>query len=142
MCDSPLTGFWTGLYTKNGKRDIVIAPDMRDSLAVHLLHRDYKPFGSHIGIRNGYKCLIDRILIPCGKCVSCRLKKSRDWSVRLMCEKRVTLRKSYFLTLTYDDDHLESCSLIPDHLTKFMKDLRRHFDYHYNEDGIRFFACG
>ena len=142
MCDSPLTGFWTGLYTSNGKRDIVIVPEHRDHLPVALLRRDFARTGKHLGVRNGHLSLVERVLIPCGKCISCRLKKSRDWSVRLMCEKRVTPRKSYFLTLTYDDEHLESCSLIPEHLTKFMKDLRRHFEYHHEENGIRFFACG
>lgn len=36
----------------------------------------------------------------------------------------------------------DSAPLVPEHLTKFMKDLRRYFEYHFGFKGIRFFACG
>lgn len=101
--------------------------------------------------------------IPCGQCIGCRLEYSRQWATRCMLEAS-QYEFNYFVTLTYDDeslyrnclrksftvdsatgeliDDLESISLNPDNLTKFMKDLRRHFEYTYGETGIRFFACG
>lgn len=48
-----------------------------------------------------------------------------------------------FLTLTYDEEHLKSDSLIPEDFTLFIKRLRRKINYHYGTDKqIRFFGCG
>lgn len=92
--------------------------------------------------------------IPCGKCTSCRLSYSRDWANRCMCEFK-TSDNAYFLTLTYDDAHLQfapyvdpdtgECStrpvLVPSDLQKFLKRVRKYCsDIGYR--GQRFFACG
>lgn len=100
-------------------------------------------------------------LIPCGKCVQCRLKTSKEWATRCMAECE-EWEHNYFVTLTYDPEHLpvpeemvnyetgeiflqkeewKGC-LIPEDLKKFMKDLRRYYKYHYNHDNIRFYGCG
>lgn len=51
--------------------------------------------------------------------------------------------KNMFLTLTYDEEHLMSDSLIPEDFTLFMKRLRRKINYYYGTDKqIRFFGCG
>lgn len=63
------------------------------------------------------------IQIPCGKCLSCRLEHSRQIALRAYHESQM-YKKNCFVTLTYDDDHLESEKLIPAHLEKFIKDLR------------------
>lgn len=99
------------------------------------------------------------IQLPCGKCTGCRLTYSRNWAIRCMLEAR-EWERNYFLTLTYDEEHLPSprfiieketgevqglypfSPLCPDDLKKFMKDLRRYFSYHYGHDNLRFFACG
>lgn len=77
------------------------------------------------------------IEIPCGQCVECRLKRSREWAIRgtheaLMCEHNC------FLTLTYDDDHLLSQSLIYKHFSDFIKRLR----YFYPNDKFTYMVCG
>lgn len=88
------------------------------------------------------------ILIPCGKCAECRLSYSRDWANRCMLELKEH-EESYFVTLTYDDDHLvnkngekikegEYPSLFKKHVQKFLKDLR----YRCGNDKIRFFVAG
>lgn len=42
------------------------------------------------------------IKLPCGKCMECRLEKSRQWSVRI--ENEASMHKeNCFLTLTYND---------------------------------------
>lgn len=112
----------------------------------------YKTIG---GLRYGHQ------LIPCGKCVGCRLEYSRQWAMRCTLEA-LQHEFNYFVTLTYDDPNLvkmpyhvgadpytgevlfegHPSPLIPDDLTKFMKDLREYYRTHYNHDGIRFFACG
>ena len=41
--------------------------------------------------------------IPCGQCLECRLKRSREWAVRCMHE--ASLHKvNWFVTLTYEKD--------------------------------------
>lgn len=99
--------------------------------------------------------------IPCGQCIGCRLEYSKNWATRCVLEAKET-PNNYFITLTYDDEHLpipkyminqETGEIInnpgtwtgclePEHMTKFIKDLRRYYKYHENHDGIRFFYCG
>ena len=86
------------------------------------------------------------IPLPCGCCLGCRLDYSRQWANRCYCES-LMYHQNYFLTLTYDDNHLplgsmNNNTLVPDDLKKFMKDLRRYFDFHFGIKDIRFFACG
>lgn len=93
--------------------------------------------------------------VPCGKCIGCRIDYSKQWAIRCMLEAQ-KYKDNAFITLTYDQEHiktntivdmstgelLEIGTLAPQDLTKFMKDLRRYYNYHYNHDGIRFYACG
>lgn len=102
----------------------------------------------------------NKIPIPCGQCVSCRLHYAKNWAVRCVLEA-MQYEHNYFVTLTYDEEHLPvsekswidedtgeyfegiySASLEKSVLQKFLKDLRRYYDYHFNFQGIRFFACG
>lgn len=48
----------------------------------------------------------DRVLVvPCGTCLHCRLRKANDWKTRITAES--TLYDTCFhVTLTYDDEHL------------------------------------
>ncbi len=98
---------------------------------------------------------LEPIMLPCGKCIGCKLDKSRDWANRCQLEASY-YSENYFLTLTYDDDHLpysqnynaltKSYASVPTlrkkDLQDFLKRLRRHFEYNFDEYGIRFFACG
>lgn len=43
--------------------------------------------------------------LPCGRCIGCRLEKSRQWAVRSLHELE-SHEEASFITLTYDDDHL------------------------------------
>ena len=47
----------------------------------------------------------DRILVPCGKCIACRINRQVDWSVRLLEESKVW-DNTKFITLTYSDENL------------------------------------
>lgn len=76
--------------------------------------------------------------VPCGRCIGCRLDRSRDWAVRCMHEAQTHGSENCFLTLTYDDEHLPSDYSVHVHVhQKFIRALR---------DGtgrkLRFFACG
>lgn len=48
--------------------------------------------------------------VPCGKCVACQNNKRSSLSLKLRLEEH-TSKYCYFLTLTYDDDHLPLFSL-------------------------------
>ena len=48
---------------------------------------------------------LNYVPVACGKCYECRKKKVREWRIRLAEEIRHS--KSYFITLTIDNDSLE-----------------------------------
>lgn len=101
--------------------------------------------------------------IPCGKCIGCRAKQRKEWAIRIELEAK-KYKNNYFVTLTYNPENIT----IPDEMTvinkdgsettyyndgswqgtvvkedlqKFIKRLRRQFEYHYNHTGTRFYAC-
>lgn len=43
--------------------------------------------------------------VPCGKCPQCLARRISGWSFRLMQEERYS-ESAYFITLTYDSDHV------------------------------------
>lgn len=98
----------------------------------------------------------DPLELPCGQCVGCRLKKSRDWAVRCVHEAQLH-ENNCFITLTFNPESLSKRrpkigpttkpeERIPGHemsldkaeFPKFMKRLRKHFGY----EKIRYFHCG
>jgi len=93
-----------------------------------------------VGLRDGYRDRSEKV--PCGRCIGCRLERSRQWAIR--CVHEIQMKEdNCFLTLTYDNEHLvykdesEIPTLHPRDLQLFMKRLRKEFG-----NGIRFFACG
>lgn len=67
--------------------------------------------------------------IPCGQCIGCRLDYSKRWADRLIMESR-NHEHTWFITLTYDDDHLPISdsgfpTLVKRDIQLFMKNLRR-----------------
>ena len=141
-CYHPLIGIYTGEYTSNGKNKIKII-GKADNYTID----EFKKNG------NG-------ILIPCGKCIGCRLDYSRKWADRMMLELD-TCKKAVFLTLTYNDQALlgvdifgrereilvtefsSNGSIVNTTLSKrdaqlFMKRLRKEFD----NVRIRFYLAG
>lgn len=79
----------------------------------------------------------ERIELPCGQCVGCRLEKARMWAVRCVHEASM-YEKNCFITLTYDDKNLpKNGSLCLEDYQLFMKRLRKRYG-----PGIRYFHCG
>lgn len=83
--------------------------------------------------------------VPCGRCVGCRLERSRQWAIRCVHEAQLH-KNNCFITLTYDKAKLPErepglppadISLHYPDFQKFMKRLR----FKYGE-GIRFYMCG
>ena len=63
-------------------------------------------------------------LIDCGQCLECQKKYSRSWLVRLLMEFQDYKDKTYFITLTYNDDYCP-VSLNKRDVQLFLKRLRK-----------------
>ena len=111
-CYHPLKGWFSRQRNENGKRNVTF----NLSEAFH-----DKP-----------------IEIACGRCIGCRLEKSRQWAVRCLHEAQNHKHNS-FLTLTYDEENIPSDGNIhKSHVQKFIKRLRKKFQ----EKNIRYLYCG
>jgi hypothetical protein len=90
-------------------------------------------------LADGYRALE----LPCGQCVSCRLEKSRVWAMRMTHEaaywEEFHNEYSWFVTLTYDDNHLPYCgTLCKDDIQNFFKRLR----WHFGAEKLRYYVVG
>lgn len=128
----------------------LIAYDLSPKYSTHL---DKKIISFNASPQTALKATREgRVLqLPCGQCIGCRIQYSREWADRCMLELSYH-DSAYFATLTYDDAHLPVsysvdkasgeafpvATLVPRDLQLFMKRLR----FHFNNDNIRFFACG
>lgn len=126
-CFKPIHAWYAPGLTKNGKRNITFDKKYAIDAA-------------------------SSISLPCGQCIGCRLDRSRRHAVQLMLENQMH-EKSIFLTFTYDDVHVPYIvdtetgemlqTLKKEHITLFLKRLRRQIEYHYPANGkIRYFYCG
>lgn len=116
-CYHPLAAFMSEKSNSNGKRTIVFSPPTRGKWR--------------------------EVYLPCGQCIGCRLRRSRDWAMRCVHEAKQYSQNCY-LTLTYDDDHVPwsnvtgEQTLYKKHMQDFMKRLRERL----RPLKIRFFGCG
>lgn len=139
MCTHPLKGFKIGL-TDSGKDKLIITSYKVDHL--EFTGTNYKKVFDKFRPRSVTRIVSDFIEIPCGKCMECRLRYSRDWANRMMLEAQ-DYDSNFFLTLTYDEEHVHSnefgfLTLKKKDFQDFMKRLRRYIE----PSTIRFFACG
>lgn len=85
--------------------------------------------------------ILGQINIPCGQCIECRMQYARQWADRCMLEL-LYHDSSYFLTLTYDNEHVVwteegHLTLVKKDLQDFHKRLRSRLGY-----PIRYYASG
>lgn len=110
VCYRPVFGWVSKVRNESGKRSIVFSLD------------------------EGFKD--QSVLVPCGKCIGCRLERARQWSVRCMHEASLH-DENCFVTLTYDDASVpKDGSLRPRDMTLFLKRLRERLG------PFRYFQCG
>lgn len=78
----------------------------------------------------------DPLTVSCGRCVGCRLERSRQWAVRIMHEAQMHERNS-FVTLTYNDEKVPwDGSLKKADWQHFARRLRKKVGK------FRYFHCG
>ena len=113
-CFSPLHA-WRGPIGPHGRQSIV-----------------WKPGSGDQSFRSG------ALELPCGRCIGCRLERSRQWAIRCVNEASL-YRENCFITLTYSDEYLpQNKSLDKRDFQLFMKRLRKEF----SSERIRYFHCG
>ena len=90
--------------------------------------------------------------VPCGHCVGCLADRSLQWVARCSLEQRMS-NYTYFVTATFDDDHLpvkevfNGRELVPTPVLDkrehqlFLKRFRRRFEYE-EKPSPRYFMCG
>lgn len=124
---------------KRGSNQYRMIPHERSKNTEYVPYLDYE---------TGEVC--EQIMLPCGKCIGCRLEYSRQWANRCVLESlSYPEDQCWFLTLTIDDDHLKDyvtkngfATCKADDISTFMKALRgRWSDQHGVTAHIRFFGC-
>lgn len=121
VCYNPMQAKY--LVRGDGKKDVKFSNTLASAFASG---HDLSDFGD------------DNLTLPCGKCIGCKLERSRQWALRCMNEASC-YEDNCFLTLTYDDDHLPlNGSLEKRDFQLFMKRLRAKF----SDTKIRFYHCG
>lgn len=79
---------------------------------------------------------IYNLTLPCGRCIGCRLERSRQWALR--CIHEASLHEhNCFVTLTYSDENQpDDEGLHFRDVQLFLKRLRKRFP------GVRYYGCG
>lgn len=79
---------------------------------------------------------VSEFQVPCGQCINCRVRRSREWAIRCMHEASLH-DASCFVTLTYDEEHVPiDGSLNYKHFKRFCRRLVKKMGK------FRFFMCG
>lgn len=83
--------------------------------------------------------------VPCGKCLACKIARSREWALRMIHEYD-SWDRAVFITLTYDDEHLNykngfiQPTIDSKDLQKYFKRLRKTLATAKRK--ISYYACG
>jgi hypothetical protein len=105
---------------------------------VGYLSRSVNPTGKRSVVFDVTKGFLDmKVQLPCGRCIGCKLERSRQWAIRCVHEASL-YPDNCFITLTFNDSSKnDSGSLVKSDFQKFMKRLRKKFG-----QGVRYFHCG
>lgn len=82
------------------------------------------------------------VVLPCGKCLGCLLRRVSDWSLRCVYEA-ANWERSSFLTLTYRSSELPANrSLLKSDHQRFFKRLRQRLAREHSCTTVKYFMCG
>lgn len=156
MCLHPFMGFDTGMLTVNGKPQYIIVKEHFEpdrTLPFHVVRKagyEVNKKVAHWRVQGDYEVLTDPVPIPCGHCWQCLLESAKNWTIRGVLEAQYH-KYVYFVTLTYDDEHLifnddgQAVLSFEDHQL-FLKRFRLYFSrwYHLPQKAVkvRFLGCG
>jgi hypothetical protein len=81
--------------------------------------------------------------VPCSKCTACKINKGRNWTARILMERAATKQYTWFVTLTYEDKHVDRSYQDGTVLTLRKRRASRFFKEARSEiPGIRYLAVG
>lgn len=93
----------------------------------------------------------EKIKLPCGQCLGCRIDSSKSWAIRVVHEASL-YENNAFITLTFSPSHLNKRgTLVRSDFQRFMKRLRKDqkgtqyvtpVSPNANPYPIRYFHCG
>lgn len=106
----------------DGSNRVKILPKRVDQYSMEVLEQKYGH--DHI------------IALPCGKCLACKVNYAKNWASRCVLEASCW-KYNWFVTLTYDEDHIGNNELDRRDMQLFLMRLREKLGA-----GIRFFGCG
>lgn len=146
-CYHPLRGAYTNNKKATGKNQVKVFPAATTGnkyVYQNIAKPEVFDCSDHV-FDSRYWRRLETFMIPCGQCIGCRLDYSRRWATRLMLELQCH-QTAYFITLTYDDDHIIrgnklAYTLVPEDVTNFMKRLRKEQSTR-TDTKIRFFLAG
>lgn len=151
-----MCGFDSGCLTENGLPDYIIIKEHFEPDKV-LLVDDVKRMKRNVDLTKAPwrmvtlgPALVDPVPIPCGHCWQCRLDAAKNWTIRGVLEAQYHSH-CYFVTLTYDDEHLkfddsgQAILDFEDHqkfLKRFRKAVASYCKLPQRKVKVRFLGCG
>lgn len=98
---------------------------------------------NNISRKEDIDCVISLVSIPCGRCSECLQARAREWSFRILVEAEQHKERTWFLTLTYDDDHVPKDRMLKkDEVSIFNKALKQKLNNVGLDSKFRFYAVG
>lgn len=79
-----------------------------------------------------------RITVPCGRCLECLSRRRNDWSLRLSQELK-RAESAFFITLTYDDEHIPYVNGSPAVVKKDVQDWLKRYRKLIAPTKVRYF---
>lgn len=158
-CYHPMYRYDVGLVDTNGNCKPIITS------APGVYHRVINKYGTYRLSNLFIDTIVQGQQIPCGHCIGCRVQRSSEWATRCLLEAQ-QYQYNECLTLTYDDVHLPTNTLINREtgectfvgtlrhkdIQDFLKRVRKAYFSGLKDDkgnllikghvGIRNFGCG
>lgn len=143
MCTNPLLRYFD--HVKNTYRITSLVSVLSSLARFGVRKQNYEKF-----LRCRFK---DYQVLRCGQCGECKIKRSREWTSRMMMELESKNGEGMMLTLTYDDSKLNcyndldkninrGISLIKRDVQNFCKRFRKWLSENHPGSKIKYYACG
>lgn len=137
-CNDPRKVFYVGINNETGKRKILFTSRYVDYVWRRNPHdnwhtvripesqtethgiRNYEQYKEHLANIDTSTATVcrDFDFVPCGQCIGCRMDYARSWATRIVLEsKNYDPGKCWFVTFTYDDDHLPKYRDVKEEIT-------------------------
>lgn len=83
---------------------------------------------------------LEKLRVPCGRCIGCMLDRANDWATRCWCQNQTCdPNNCCFITLTYNNENLPEGNWLK---IKDEQDFWKRLRYYYPENKIQYFGCG